>query len=59
LPHWPKSVKPHPGHKEKENQNNIEILSHPSQSGYHQENKQQMLRREWGKGKLYPLLVGM
>jgi hypothetical protein len=38
-------------HKGNANQNDTEIPSHPSQNGYHQENKkQQMLVRIWGKG---------
>jgi hypothetical protein len=36
----------HPCQKGNVNQNNTEILSHPSQNGYHQENKQpQMLAK--------------
>jgi dTDP-4-dehydrorhamnose 3,5-epimerase-like enzyme len=35
-------------HKGNANQNCIEISSTPSQKGYHQENKQQMLVRIWG-----------
>jgi hypothetical protein len=34
-------------------QNEIEISSHPSQNGSHQENKQQMLVRMLGKKKPY------
>jgi hypothetical protein len=37
------------------NQKNIEILSHPSQNNYHQENKQQMLMRMLGKRYYYTL----
>jgi hypothetical protein len=38
------------GHQGDANQNYIKIPSHPSQSGYHQENKQeQMLVRMQGK----------
>jgi hypothetical protein len=39
-------------HKGNAKQNYIEILSHPSQKGCHQENKQQMLARMWGKDPL-------
>jgi UDP-N-acetyl-D-mannosaminuronic acid transferase (WecB/TagA/CpsF family) len=41
------------------NQNYTEIPSHPSQNGYHQKNKQQMLVRMQGKRHPYTLLVGM
>jgi hypothetical protein len=42
------------------NQSCTENLSHSSQNGYHQENKeQQMLARMWRKGNPYTLLVGM
>jgi hypothetical protein len=36
-------------HKGKSYLNVSEILSHPSQNGYHEENEQQMLVRKWGK----------
>jgi hypothetical protein len=36
-------------HKGNANQNYTEIVSHPSHSGYHQENKQQILERKWGE----------
>jgi hypothetical protein len=40
-------------HKGNANQNCIEILSHSSQNGYHQRNKQQqMLVKLWVKGSL-------
>jgi hypothetical protein len=44
-------------HKGTRNQNGTEILSHPSQNGYHQENKQQILERMCGKRNPYTLLV--
>jgi hypothetical protein len=45
-----------PGHKGNANQNDTEIPPHSS----HQEHKQQMLARMWGKKKKpYTLLVGM
>jgi hypothetical protein len=40
-------------HKGNKNQNNIEILSHLSKNGYHQENKQQMLVLVQGNEHLY------
>jgi hypothetical protein len=40
-------------HKGNANQNHTEIPSHPSQNGYNQENKQQMLVRVWGEGSPY------
>jgi hypothetical protein len=39
-------------YKRNANQNIIEVPSHPSQHGYHQENKQQMLVRMWRRGHL-------
>jgi hypothetical protein len=42
-----------------ENQNDTEIPSHSSQKGYHQENKQQMLVRLWGKKEPHTFLVGI
>jgi hypothetical protein len=38
-------------------QNYIEVLSHPDQNDYHQENKQQMLMRTLGVGGRYPYML--
>jgi hypothetical protein len=46
-------------HKEKANQNYTKILPHPSQIGYYQENKKQMVARIWGKRNPHTLLVGI
>jgi hypothetical protein len=46
-------------HKGNANQNDIKISSHLTQNGHHQENKQQMLMRMWGKRNNYIVLVGM
>jgi hypothetical protein len=40
-------------------ENCIEISSHPSQNGYYQVNKKQVLARMQGKRNTYTLLMGM
>jgi hypothetical protein len=46
-------------HKGNANQNDTEIPRHSIQNGYHQEHKQQVLVRMWGKRNTSTLLVGM
>jgi hypothetical protein len=46
-------------HKGNANQNYTKIISHPSQIGNHQENKQQMLAGMQGKRNRLILLLGM
>jgi hypothetical protein len=49
-----------PRYKGNINQNEIKISYHPSQNGYYQDHKQQlMLVRLWGKKNPYTLLVGI
>jgi hypothetical protein len=48
-----------PDHKRNANQNHVKIPPYYCYNSYHQEHKQQMLARMWGKMNPCTLLVGM